>query len=259
MDPSVWGSAAWDILYTVASHNDVESLEAIASLYARALPCEQCRTSFARILSELPVSSNDGADEDALLRWTHMVHSIVNQKLRRSEPPYEPLLYKYRVFQPYAHTELLMRLLLCMARVSKEEANFESAYAIAESIPDMRRIVLKNQLHNVDHMALDQLFRPLSPPFDPTNVCAQVSSMMLSPSIAPTPSSSPTPRLKTSMEVVEELVSRASAARKQHATASGDRISRRTKRLQHQTQLAIPSQHARRKHAFVLAQPHFLQ
>lgn len=104
MDPTIWGPHYWFMMHTVAFHYPTHPTAIQKKIHYRwvhhlpeLIPNKSIGSMFSDLLQQHPVSPYLDTRED-LIRWTHHIHNVVNQKIGK---PTLTLQEHYNEFQQY--------------------------------------------------------------------------------------------------------------------------------------------------------------
>ena len=102
MDPNIWGPPLWDMLFTFCfkcSPNAIPTLQHLFSLLETAIPCSNCRRSYAAYRKELlPITSIASGGHLASAIWLWTIHDMVNQKIGKICITFDKLEKRYTAF-----------------------------------------------------------------------------------------------------------------------------------------------------------------
>ena len=83
VEPFIWGPPTWHLIHQLAYNYD-ENLKEHYKLFFKyfkdLIPCINCRYSFNNYLNLYPLNLNN---KESFIKWTILIHNIVNKKLRK--------------------------------------------------------------------------------------------------------------------------------------------------------------------------------
>lgn len=104
MDPTIWGPHYWFMMHTVAFHYPNHPTAIQKKIHYRwihhlpeLIPNKSIGSMFSDLLVQHPISPYLDNRED-LIKWTHHIHNVVNQKIGK---PTLTLQEHYDEFQQY--------------------------------------------------------------------------------------------------------------------------------------------------------------
>ena len=83
IEPSIWGPPTWHLIHQLAYNYDEKLKEHYKLFFEHfkyLIPCINCRHSFINNLNTYPLNLNN---RESFIKWTILIHNIVNKKLRK--------------------------------------------------------------------------------------------------------------------------------------------------------------------------------
>jgi hypothetical protein len=102
IDPRVWGTSAWFIMYCVAfsypykpEQVDKDNTKAFYTAIGKVLPCEKCRYNFSNHLLQYPLTASILKDKKSVVLWVLDMNNAVNRSVHKPELSYEEVITQY--------------------------------------------------------------------------------------------------------------------------------------------------------------------
>ena len=125
MDPNVWGSMFWDMLFTLAFHirlqESASDFRRLANLLNKVLPCSHCRNSYASQKKKMESIDTISNEPDSASRWLWKMHDIVNAKLGKICISFEKLKKKHQTLTMITHDLHVVDAFALMTFAADEE------------------------------------------------------------------------------------------------------------------------------------------
>ena len=102
LDPNVWGSFMWDLLFYIAFRIDLKknmaALQRLFNLLETVLPCSHCRRHYAIHKKRVsPLKTIQKSDSESAAKWLWIIHDMVNQELGKICISYETLVKRHTI------------------------------------------------------------------------------------------------------------------------------------------------------------------
>ena len=99
MDPNIWGSHAWLFLHTITLNYpdnptkfDMDNYKKFFENLGEVIPCEVCKAHYKKNIKMHPIQLES---KEALAKWLHHIHNLVNIKNDKPEYSYDQFIEKY--------------------------------------------------------------------------------------------------------------------------------------------------------------------
>ena len=99
MDPNIWGSHAWLFLHTITLNYpdnptkfDMDNYKKFFENLGEVIPCEVCKAHYKKNIKMYPIQLES---KEALAKWLHHIHNLVNIKNDKPEYSYDQFIEKY--------------------------------------------------------------------------------------------------------------------------------------------------------------------
>ena len=123
INPELWGPYFWETIHFVAHGYPEKPNEIDKKVYTafyknmmRVLPCDKCTNSAQELFTEMKI--RDFLDSrDNLIKWTHLFHTSVNNKLGKKSPSLEEFKYNFtnreeKGFKKYINYGILIAIII---------------------------------------------------------------------------------------------------------------------------------------------------
>lgn len=155
--PKIWGPHAWIFLHSMTFNYPEEPTTNERNYYkiyfeelANTLPCEECRESYKKFISEGETKLDDEAlkDRSSLTKWLYYIHNAVNNKLGINYGvSYDDLVQKYEAFRAdCGSVEIKEQTGQCSAAPSKKAHSYQ-----VDSIKECPIIPIKLAKHFIKY------------------------------------------------------------------------------------------------------------
>lgn len=97
-----WGRQMWNVLHVISfayprnpSESQKTAISQFISCLPSILPCQQCQTHFAELLSRQPLDAAALSSRDSFSRWMVDAHNSVNARLGKPRVSYTDAAARY--------------------------------------------------------------------------------------------------------------------------------------------------------------------
>jgi len=123
INPKLWGPYFWETIHFVAYGYPEKPNKTDKRIYAifyknmmRVLPCDKCANSAQELFTKIKIENFLGCRDD-LIKWTHLFHTSVNNKLERDSPSLEEFKYNFtnreeKGFKKYLNYGILIAIII---------------------------------------------------------------------------------------------------------------------------------------------------
>lgn len=89
------------------------------TIIGRVLPCNLCRTSYAKFIKQIPLTDDVLSCRKKLVFWIFKIHNLVNKKLNCKQLTKQQMEKKYKYFEQFRATSCSKNIPGCIKASSK--------------------------------------------------------------------------------------------------------------------------------------------
>lgn len=121
IDPKIWGSKYWFVIYTTAftypnkpSSQEKKDTKNFLILLGKKLPCEECNNNFKKHLKKFPLNNKTLKNKISLINWVINVNNEVRKSTGKEPLKYKEIKEYYEKQYNYSSSNFMNNFYICV-------------------------------------------------------------------------------------------------------------------------------------------------